>query len=103
MSPLDAAAAVVMLAVPLFWLVWRELAKLADPAYLREQGVVIASESVLQDRSAPIGEHLGRPIWGSVTFMGMEYRFHHVQDRRKREQLAPHELFLEPGLVYRTV
>jgi hypothetical protein len=30
----------------------------------------------------------------------MEYRFHHVQDRRARERLAPGELFIEPGLVY---
>jgi hypothetical protein len=34
--------------------------------------------------------------------MGMEYRFHRVQDRRKREDLAPRELYLEPGLVYVT-
>jgi hypothetical protein len=103
MPALDAAAVVLILALPLIWVVRRELANLADPAYLREQGVVIVSEDVLQDHSAPIGEYLGRPIWGSVTFKGMEYRFHRLQDRRKREQLAPRELFLEPGLVYRTV
>ena len=100
---LDAAAVVLILGLPLVWLVWRELAKYGEPAYLREQGVVIVSEQALEDHSPPIGEYLGRPIWGSVKFMGMEYRFHHVHDRRQRERLAPRELFLEPGLVYRTV
>jgi hypothetical protein len=45
---------------------------------------------------------MGHPIWGSVRFMGMEYRFDHVLDRKARERLAPRELFLEPGLVYVT-
>jgi hypothetical protein len=39
-------------------------------------------------------------VWASVRFMGMEYRFDHVQDPRARERLAPGELFLDPGLVY---
>ena len=75
----------------------RDLDKLADPTYLRAHGVVIVSESALQEHSEPIGQYLGHPIWGSVRFMGMEYRFDHVQDARKRERLAPGELFLEPG------
>jgi hypothetical protein len=102
MPALDAAALVAVLALPWLWLVRRELSKLSDPAYLREHGVVIVSERALQDHAAPIGEYLGQPIWASVRFMGMEYRFHHVQDRRKREELAPRELYLEPGLVYVT-
>jgi hypothetical protein len=53
----------------------------------------------VEARSAPI-QHLGHPIWGSVTFRGMHYRFEHVLDRRCRERIAPGELFLEPGLVY---
>jgi hypothetical protein len=64
--------------------------------------VVIVSERALQGHSAPIGEYLGRPIWGSVRFRDMEYRFHHVIDRRQRERLGPRQLFLEPGLVYLT-
>jgi hypothetical protein len=102
MPALDAAAVVAVLALPAFWLVHRELARLGDPAYLREHGVVIVSEKALQEHSEPIGEYLGHPIWASVRFMGMEYRFHRVQDRRKREDLAPRELYLEPGLVYVT-
>ena len=102
MSALDAAVLVLLLAWPWMWLVQRELAKLADPAYLRRQGVVIVSERVLQAHSAPIGEYLGHPIWASVTFMGMEYRFDRVQERSARERLAPGELFVDPGLVYVT-
>jgi hypothetical protein len=45
---------------------------------------------------------MGRSIWGSVTFMGMEYRFDHVVPASHRERLAPGELYLEPGLVYIT-
>jgi hypothetical protein len=102
MSALEAAVVVLLVALPWYWLVRRELAKLTDPAYLRAHGVVIVSESALQARSEPIGQYLGHPIWGSVRFMGMEYRFDHVQDSRARERLAPGELFLEPGLVYVT-
>ena len=60
-------------------------------------GVVIVSEGALQSHGAPIGEYLGHPIWDNVCFMGMEYRFDHVQDRGRRERLAPGELFLEPA------
>lgn len=100
MPPLEAAALVMVLSLPWVWLVQREVAKLRDPAYLRAHGVVLVSQRILQGCAEPIGEYLGHPIWASVRFMGMEYRFHRVQDRRKRERLAPGELFLEPGLVY---
>ena len=102
MSALEAAALVLLLALPWCWLVGRELAKLSDPEYLRAHGVVIVSERALESCGAPIGEYLGHPIWDRVQFMGMDYRFDHVQDRRTRERLAPGELFLEPGLVYIT-
>jgi hypothetical protein len=36
------------LALPVWWLLQREAAKPSDPRYLREQGVVIVSERVLQ-------------------------------------------------------
>lgn len=99
---MEALVVVLLVALPWRWLVRRELAKLTDARYLRAHGVVIVSERVLQARSAPIGEYMGRPIWGSVRFMGMEYRFDHVLDRKARERLEPHELFIEPGLVYVT-
>jgi hypothetical protein len=101
MSALEAAVLISLLALPWYWLVQRELAKLSDPAHLRKQGVVIVSERALQSRGAAIGEYLGGPIWGSVRFMGIDYRFDRVQERRLRERLAPGELFLDPGLVYR--
>ena len=105
-SALDAAVLTLILALPLLWLVQREMAKLSNPKYLRDHGVVIVSERALQAHSEPIGEYLGRPIWASVRFMGMEYRFDRIVDlraaRRARECLSPRELFLDPGLVYIT-
>jgi len=102
MSALEAVVVILLVALPWWWLVHHEVDKLSDAAYLRDHGVVIVSETALQGHSAPIGEYMGHPIWGCVRFMGMEYRFDHVQDRRARERLAPGELFLEPGLVYVT-
>ena len=102
MSPLEALVVFLLFSLPVWWLLRREAAKLSDPRYLREHGVVIVSERALQAHSAPIGEYLGHPIWGSVRFMGMEYRFDRVQDARARERIGPGELFLEPGLVYTT-
>jgi hypothetical protein len=103
MSALEASIVVVLAVLPWYWLVQRELAKLEDRDYLRAHGVVIVSPTALQGHSAAIGHYLGRPIWGSVTFMGMEYRFDHVAPRSARERLGPRELFLDPGLVYVTV
>ena len=100
MLALDLLAIVLFVGLPFCWLVQRELDKLNDPRYLREHGVVVVSERALQAHSEPIGEYRGHPIWRSVRFMGMEYRFDRVLDRRAREQLAPGELFLDPGLVY---
>ena len=74
--------------------------RFSDPAYLRRHGVVIVSTRALQAHSAPIGEYKGHPIWGSVRFMGMDYRFDHVLDARARERLGAGELYIEPGLVY---
>jgi hypothetical protein len=100
MSPLDAAALFLLLYLPFHWLVRRHFRQLAEPAYLRRQGVIVESDAVLEARSAPIGEFMGQPIWGSLQFMGMQYRFDHILDRRQRERIAAGELFLDPGLVY---
>jgi len=64
--------------------------------------VVIVHERALDERSAPIGEYMGSPIWGSVTFKGMVYRFDRIVRRRERDLTGPRELYLEPGLLYRT-
>jgi len=101
-SPIDAALLVVILALPLLWLVLRELDRLDDPAYLRDQGVVIVAPTALEAHSAPIGRYRDNEIWGSVTFKGMLYRFDHVARARERERLSERELYLPPGLVYVT-
>jgi hypothetical protein len=100
--PLEAALIVLALFLPIHWIVWRQLDRLGDPAYLRRNGVIIVVERALQSHSEPIGEYLGHPIWASVTFMGMRYRFDRILPRQKRDSIAALELFLEPGLVYRT-
>ena len=83
-------------------LIQSQLDRLCDPACLRREGVVIVIEDVLQSHTGSIGAYMGRSIWGSVTFMGMEYRFDHVVASHRKERLAPGELYLEPGLVYVT-
>lgn len=64
--------------------------------------MVIVSEKALQAHSEAIGEYLGRPIWRSVRFMGMDYRFDRVIHPGMRESLGPRQLFLDPGLLYIT-
>ena len=102
MTPIDAVLVLLVLALPLHWLVLRQFDRVCDPAYLRKQGVIVVLERALQARSEPIGQYMGQPIWATVTFMGMVYRFDRVTERRKRERIGPGELFLEPGLVYVT-
>ena len=99
---LEAALVFIFLALPIYLVVRWELERLDHPAYLRQHGVVIVSESALQGHSVSIGEYRGHPVWASVRFKGMEYRFDRVIERRKRENIGPRELFLEPGLVYIT-
>lgn len=100
MNPLEAAVLVAILALPCFWLVQRELSKLDDPDFLRRQGVVVVLERVLQAHTDALGEYMGCPIWGTVTFMGMVYRFDRVAQPREKEKTGPGELYLDPGLVY---
>ena len=100
MTPLEAALMFLAMALPAFWWVHRKFARDSDPAYLRTQGVVIVLERALEAHSAPIGEFMGHPVWETVTFKGLLYRFDHVLESRRRERIAPGELFIEPGLVY---
>lgn len=92
----------MLLLVSGWYRVRRALVERAGPAHLRARGVIVVSERVLQERAAPIGEYLGHPIWGSVRFMGMEYRFARIVDPRVRSPIAPRELLLAPGRVYVT-
>jgi len=100
MSPLDAAVIAALLALPFHWAVQRELARQADPAYLRRHGVVIQSLRAIDACAAPIGAYMGQPIWASVTFKGMIYRFDRVVPSGERDRIRAGELFVAPGLVY---
>ena len=100
MSPLEAALVVAAVAALVNYVVVRKLNQISDPRYLRNEGVVIVADSALEERASPIGHYRGAPIWASVTFKGMRYRFDHIIDGKHRERIAPGELFLEPGLVY---
>jgi hypothetical protein len=100
MSPLEAAALVAVLVLPFHLLVLWHVERMRDPAYLRRQGIVVVRESALDGHSGPVGSYVGQPIWGSVTFMGMRYRFDHVARPQDKEKTGPGELYLDPGLVY---
>jgi hypothetical protein len=100
LSPIEAGLLVVVLALPWFWFQNWQVARLADPRYLRKRGVVIVRDQALDGHEEPIGVYMDRPIWRGVTFKGMHYRFDRVVEQRRRERLAPGELYLEPGLVY---
>ena len=102
MNALDAAAGIALLALAIHWLVQRELDKLDDPEYLRRHGVVIVAPTAIEAHSGAIGRYMGNEIWGDVTFKGMRYRFDHIARARERERLGARELYLPPGLVYRT-
>ena len=99
MTPLDAATLVAALALGCHWLICKALDS-AEPQDLRGCGIVIVCDTSLEAHSARIGEYMGHQIWETVTFRGHLYRFDHVLAQSRREQLAPGELFLDPGLVY---
>jgi len=91
---------IAVLVLPFYCLVQWQLARLEDPALLRAQGIVVVRESALDAHTDSVGEYAGRAIWGSVTFLGMVYRFDHVIPARDKEKTGPGELYLDPGLVY---
>jgi hypothetical protein len=101
MTPIDAAILVLALALGFLRIIYRELDK-AETEDLHRCGIVIVRERVLEGHSQPIGEYLGHQIWRTVTFRGLVYRFDRIQGQSRREQLAPGELYLDPGLVYVT-
>jgi hypothetical protein len=101
MTPIDAAVLVLALTLGFLRIIYRELDK-AEAEDLHRCGIVIVRERVLEGHSQPIGEYLGHQIWRTVTFRGLVYRFDRIQGQSRREQLAPGELYLDPGLVYVT-
>lgn len=100
MSPIEAVLLVAVLALPLHGLVLWQIGRLEDPAYLREHGIVIVREEVLEKHSPPIGEFQGCGIWGTVTFMGLVYRFDRIARPQEKEKLGRGELYIEPGIIY---
>lgn len=102
MNPLEAAALIALLALPLHFAVQWHLARLEDPRYLRTQGIVMVRQSALGAHGETIGEYMGHPIWRSVEFKGMQYRFSHVAASRNKERIGRGEMYLDPGIVYVT-
>ena len=100
MSPLEAVGLMVLLVLPFHCIVQWHVARLADPSYLRSQGIVVVRESALDGHTDVVGQYAGRAIWGRVTFMGIPYRFDRIARPRDREKTGPGELYLDPGLVY---
>ena len=100
MTPLEAVLLFAVLALPLHALVLWQIDRLQDPAYLRAHGIVVVRESALDGHTGAVGQYAGRSIWGSVTFMGMVYRFDRIARPQDRERTGPGELYLDPGLVY---
>jgi len=102
MNPLEAVLLIVLVGLPFHLLVQRQFARLRDPRYLREHGVVIRREEILERPSVPIGAFGGHTIYESVTFMDIVYRFDRIAEPSYRERVRPREIFLEPGLIYVT-
>jgi hypothetical protein len=100
MTPLEVAVLIAVLALPFHFLVLWQFERMHDPAYLRQQGIVVVRESALDGHTEPVGRYAGRAIWGSVTFLGMVYRFDRVARPQDKEKTGPGELYLDPGLVY---
>jgi hypothetical protein len=100
MSPLEAAALIGLLVLPLHCVVQWQLSRQEDPVYLRTQGIVVVRDSALDGHAEAIGHYAGHRIWAGVTFKGMTYRFDHIARLQDREKTGPGELWLEPGLVY---
>lgn len=99
MNPLEAAVLAILVAMPFHLLLQRAVARLMDPLYLRTQGIVICSEAVVEPGEV-VGSYRGKPIYGSLVFMGMHYRFDRVTLPALRERTQAGELYLEPGLIY---
>jgi hypothetical protein len=99
-SPLEAFVLIALIYLPFHCLVHWQLDRQEDPVYLRSQGIVVVRESALQEHAEPMGEYAGRPIWASVTFMGIVYRFDRIARPQDKEKTGPGELYLDPGLVY---
>lgn len=100
MSPIEAALLVAVLALPFHLAVQWQLRRMSDPRYLRQQGVVICREEILQRGGEVIGRYRDEDIHASVFFLGMEYRFARIATPSCH--IGARELLVPPGLVYVT-
>ena len=100
MSPLEAAALIVLLTLPFHLLVRWQLGRECDPRYLRKHGVVIRREEILECSAEVIGRYRDRDIPAALVFMGMQYRFAGIVPAAY--QVQTRELLLAPGLLYIT-
>lgn len=100
MNPLEAAALVGALMVPLYMLMQHAMRDL--PRHARRTGVYMESARELELSDEVLGSYQDRPIHARVGFLGMIYRFDRVAPRAYRRRVAERELYLEPGLVYVT-
>ena len=87
---------------PLHWLVWGQMSMLDDPRHLRAVGVVILRSEAIEAYGDVIGRYAGAPIYGSLVFMGMRYEYDRVVREDYAARIGENELYLAPGLLYRT-
>jgi hypothetical protein len=100
MSPIEAALLIAALALAFHFVVRWQLGLLASPRYLRNHGVVICRDDVVEYSGEVIGSYRGCDIHESVVFMGMRYRFERVASPSC--PIKARELLIAPGLVYVT-
>jgi len=103
MNPIEAALLVAAFVLPVHLLIQWQAARMTDPRYLREAGVVIRRLEVLDAVSEDnAGLWRGKYIPASVVFMGMTYHFERIVEPWHRAMIGRCELYLEPGLLYLT-
>lgn len=102
MNALEAVVVMALIVLPFHLAIQFQFDRLADPRHIRSKGVVIVRPGALQGHGEAIGSYSGCDIWASVTFMGMEYRFERIVKPAYAGRIGARELYLEPGLLYRT-
>lgn len=102
MNALEAVVVMALIVLPLHLAVQHQFDLLVDPRHIRRKGVVIVKPTTLQDHAESIGTYKGSEIWASVTFMGMHYRFKRIVKPSYAGRIGARELYLDPGLLYRT-
>jgi hypothetical protein len=100
MDGLIVSGVTLFIVAPLHLAVLRGFDRYDSAAYLREVGVVIVDQRVLDARGAVIGSFAGAPIHASLVFKGSVYRFSRTVPPSYRDRVGRDELYLDPGLIY---